>query len=70
MWSSKCGKARDMPQPPVMKEGANMGHNDVVQVRPMKDGVRSLASPMSQTGLTRIVRQQPVLAVLEHPHSS
>ena len=30
-----------------------MGHNDVMQVRPMKNGVWSHSSPMSHTGRTR-----------------
>ena len=55
-----------------------MGHNDILQVRPMKNGVRSLASRMSQTSLTQIVRQRPVLPIMEHtllrqsllPHAS
>ena len=43
-----------------------MAHNDL-QVRPMKIGVQSVARPMSQTAPTRIVRQRPILVVVERP---
>ena len=56
----KCRKARDRPQPRVIKEGANMAHNDL-EVRPTKIGAQSVASPIGQTGPTRIVRQRPMV---------
>ena len=57
------------PQPRVMKEGTNMAHNDL-QVRPMKIGVQSIASPTSSTGPTRTVRQRRILVVVGRPLSS
>ena len=46
--------------------GTNMAHNDL-QVRPMKIGIQSVASPMSQTGPTLIVRQRPILVLVGRP---
>ena len=66
MWTRKRRKAWDKPQPRLMKEGTNMAHNDL-QVRPMKIGVHSVACPMSPTGPTRVVRQQPILVVVGCP---
>ena len=43
-----------------------MAHKDL-QMRPMKIGIKSAARLMSQTGLTRIVRQRPILVVVERP---
>ena len=67
MWISKRRKAWDMPQPRVMKEGSNMAHNDILELRPMKIGVRSVASPMSQMGPAWIVLQQPIRVVVGCP---
>ena len=39
LWTRKRTKARDKPQPRVMKGGRNMTHNDL-HVRPMKVGVQ------------------------------
>ena len=44
-----------------------MAHNDVLQVRPMKIGIQSVISRMSETGLARIVRQRPIIIVVGCP---
>ena len=43
-----------------------MAHKDL-QMRPMKMGVQSVARLMSQTGLTRTVRQRAILIVVGRP---